>query len=121
MFVSQAILFGDRVLYRFYQKGHWQFFTWEEVLSEVRKISLGLISLGVKKGDRVIIYMLMVSESVVVAFPCVHFATIHLLVIGRFTLRELASRIDGSGATVVVVNAPCGVDQNGVTARDGYA
>ena len=110
---------GFCLRYSVMSTAHW--LSYEESCHQTLCFTVVLSSLGVSLGDRVIIYMLMVSESVVVAFPCVHFATIHLLVIGRFTLRELASRIDGSGATVVVVNAPCGVDQNGVTARDGYA
>ncbi|MBI4488970.1 MAG: AMP-binding protein, partial [Deltaproteobacteria bacterium] len=56
MFLSQVKRHGDRVLYRFARDGQWQSYTWQESLRQVREIALGLISLGVKKGDRVAIF-----------------------------------------------------------------
>ena len=56
LFVSQVNLHRDRVLYRFPQGEEWQTYTWAESLELVREIALGLVSLGIKKGDRVAIY-----------------------------------------------------------------
>ena len=53
MFVSQVNRYGDRVLYRFARGNDWYSYSWREALSQVREIALGLVSLGVKKGDRV--------------------------------------------------------------------
>jgi len=53
MFVSQVNRYGNRVLYRFARGNDWYSYSWREVLSQVREIALGLVSLGVKKGDRV--------------------------------------------------------------------
>ncbi|MEE9611983.1 MAG: AMP-binding protein, partial [Desulfatiglandales bacterium] len=56
MFVCQAKRYGDRVLYRFARGNDWYSYSWREALSQVREIALGLVSLGVKKGDRVGIF-----------------------------------------------------------------
>lgn len=56
MFLLQANRYGKRELYRFAREGRWRSFTWEESLREVREIALGLLSLGVKKGDRAAIF-----------------------------------------------------------------
>lgn len=55
MFLSQVERYETRVLYRFPRGGRWESCTGEEILRGVREIALGLISLGVKKGDRVAI------------------------------------------------------------------
>ncbi|MBI2348639.1 MAG: long-chain fatty acid--CoA ligase [Deltaproteobacteria bacterium] len=56
MFLSQARRYGNRILYRFARNGHWETYTWEETLRRVEEIALGLVALGVKKGDRVAIF-----------------------------------------------------------------
>lgn len=56
MFLSQARRYGDRVLYRFAKDGNWQSYTWNEALSRVRVIALGLLSLGIQQGDRIAIF-----------------------------------------------------------------
>jgi long-chain acyl-CoA synthetase len=55
MFLSQAERYGNRVLYRFVQEGHWRSLTWSEARTRVREIGLGLTSLGVSRRDRVAI------------------------------------------------------------------
>ncbi|MEE9143215.1 MAG: AMP-binding protein, partial [Candidatus Binatia bacterium] len=55
MFLAQVERYGDRPLYRFVKDGHWESYTWQDSLHRVRQIALGLVSLGVKKGDRVAI------------------------------------------------------------------
>lgn len=55
MFLSQADRYGNKVLYRFVQEGHWRSLTWSEARAQVREIGLGLTSLGVGRGDRVAI------------------------------------------------------------------
>lgn len=56
MFVSQVKRYGKRDLYRFSRDGRWQSYTWEECFRQVREMALGLISLGVKKGERAAIF-----------------------------------------------------------------
>ena len=55
MFVSQARRFGNKTLYRFAQQGQWRSLSWNEALVRVRGIALGLLSLGVERGDRIAI------------------------------------------------------------------
>ena len=55
MFISQAYRYGNKELYRFAQGGHWHSLTWSDALAQVREIALGLVSLGVGRGDRVAI------------------------------------------------------------------
>ncbi len=56
MFLSQAKRYGNRVLYRFVQDGRWRSLTWSDALAQVREIALGLVSLGIARGDRVAIF-----------------------------------------------------------------
>ena len=55
LFLSQALRYRSKVIYRFAQGGRWQSYTWDEALRQVRDIALGLISLGVRRGDRIAI------------------------------------------------------------------
>jgi long-chain acyl-CoA synthetase len=55
MFLSQADRYGNKVLYRFVQEGHWRSLTWSEARAQVREIGLGLTSLGGARGNRVAI------------------------------------------------------------------
>jgi long-chain acyl-CoA synthetase len=53
MFLAQAERYGNRVLYRYAQDGRWRSLAWSEALAQVREIALGLVSLGIARGDRV--------------------------------------------------------------------
>jgi long-chain acyl-CoA synthetase len=53
MFLAQAKRYGNRVLYRYWQSGQWRSLTWNESLTQAREIALGLVSLGISRGDRV--------------------------------------------------------------------
>ena len=56
MFLHQAQRYGKKALYRYAQGGHWRSLTWDGALDRVRGIALGLISLGVARGERVVIF-----------------------------------------------------------------
>ena len=56
MFLRQAQRYGKKVLYRYAQGGHWHSLTWDGALDRVRGIALGLMSLGVGRGERVVIF-----------------------------------------------------------------
>lgn len=53
LFLEQAGKHTERILYRFPRKGEWQSYSWKQVATIVEEIALGLVALGVKKGDRV--------------------------------------------------------------------
>ena len=56
LFVTQAKRYQTKVLYRFWRAGQWQSLTWNDALTQVKEIALGLVSLGVSRGDRVAIF-----------------------------------------------------------------
>jgi propionyl-CoA synthetase len=84
-------------------------FSFGEALHEVKAIAAVLIGLGVGKGDRVILYMPMVPEAVFSMLACARIGAVHSVVFGGFAASELASRIDDSGAKLVIV-ASCGLE-----------
>ena len=84
-------------------------FTFNELKSKVSKFAGALDNQGVRKGDRVIIYMPMIPEAVVAMLACARIGAIHSVVFGGFASNELASRIDDSKAKVLVT-ASCGFE-----------
>src|SRR3546814_6430620 len=69
-------------------------FTYNEMLAEVQATAAVLRNLGVKKGDRVIIYMPMIPEAVFSMLACARLGAVHSVVFGGFAAHELATRID---------------------------
>ena len=84
-------------------------FTFNELKKKVSKFAGALDNLGVKKGDRVIIYMPMIPEAVIAMLACARIGAIHSVVFGGFASNELASRIDDSKAKVLIT-ASCGFE-----------
>src|SRR5580765_441337 len=76
---------------------------------EVARFAGALASLGVEKGDRVVIYMPMVPEAVVAMLSCARLGAIHSVVFGGFAPAELAARIEDA-KPVVIVAASCGIE-----------
>ncbi|MDY7094638.1 MAG: propionyl-CoA synthetase [Acidobacteriota bacterium] len=68
-----------------------------------------LAAQGVEKGDRVILYMPMVPESLVAMLACARLGAVHSVVFGGFAPHELATRIDDARPRVVVA-ASCGIE-----------
>ncbi|MFD1046361.1 AMP-binding protein, partial [Kibdelosporangium lantanae] len=84
-------------------------FTYRELRDEVAVFAGALAGLGVRTGDRVIIYMPMVPRAVVAMLACARLGAIHSVVFGGFAPKELASRIDDAKPKVVVA-ASCGIE-----------
>jgi len=84
-------------------------FTYGQLLEEVARFAGVLSSLGVAKGDRVIIYMPMVPEALIAMYACARIGAIHSVVFGGFASAELAVRIEDA-APKVVVSASCGIE-----------
>ena len=70
-----------------------------------------LARLNVKKGDRVILYMPMIPQSVVAMLGCARLGAVHSVVFGGFAAAELAKRIDDCEPTVII-SASCGHEPN---------
>ena len=83
--------------------------TYAALLAEVRGCALMLAGLGVKRGDRVIIYMPMVPEALFAMLACARIGAVHSVVFGGFAAKELAARIDDAAPTAVLA-ASCGVE-----------
>jgi len=77
-------------------------YTYKELLEKVSKFAGGLKSLGVTKGDRVIIYMPMIPETVVAMLACARLGAVHSVVFGGFAAHELAIRIDDAKPKVLL-------------------
>ena len=69
-------------------------FTYHQLQQEVARLAGALKNQGVEKGDRVIIYMPMVPETVFAMLACARIGAIHSVVFGGFAANELALRID---------------------------
>ena len=76
--------------------------TYAWLLDEVQKFSNALKSLGVKKGDRVNIYLPMVPEAVVAMLACARIGAAHSVVFGGFSSQALADRINDAEAKVLI-------------------
>jgi propionyl-CoA synthetase len=86
-----------------------QSFTFDQLQTRVAKCAGALASLGVSKGDRVIIYMPMIPEAVVAMLATARLGAIHSVVFGGFASPELAARIDDAKPKVVLT-ASCGIE-----------
>jgi propionyl-CoA synthetase len=69
-------------------------FTYAELHAEVQRVAAMMRSLGVGKGDRVIIYMPMIPEACFAMLACARIGAIHSVVFGGFAAASLAARID---------------------------
>jgi len=69
-------------------------FTFQELYQEINRFAYLLRELGIKKGDRIIIYLPMVPEALIAMFACVRIGAIHSVVFAGFSYEALADRIN---------------------------
>ena len=84
-------------------------FTYNDLREKVAHFAGGLTNNGVKKGDRVLIYMPMVPETVIAMLACCRIGAIHSVVFGGFAAPELATRIDDA-RPVAIIAGSCGIE-----------
>lgn len=84
-------------------------FTYADLLDRVELFAGALTRLGVETGDRVVIYMPMIPETVVAMLACARIGAVHSVVFGGFAAAELAARIEDAGPKVVIA-ASCGLE-----------
>ncbi|NLZ30554.1 MAG: acetate--CoA ligase [Methanomicrobiales archaeon] len=77
-------------------------YTYRQLFHAVCRFANGLSRLGVRKGDRVCLYMPMVPEQVIAMLACARIGAIHSVVFGGFGVSALNQRIQGTGAKVVI-------------------
>jgi len=80
--------------------------TYQELYERVCQFANGLLSLGIKTGDRVVIYMPMSIEAIVAMQACARLGVIHSVVFGGFSAKSLYERIlDASAVAVITADA----------------
>ena len=83
--------------------------SYAELQVEVEVLAEVLRDLGVRRGDRCLLYMPMVPEALVAMLAVGFVGAVHVVVFGGFAGAECAKRLEGCGA-VVVLTASCGVE-----------
>lgn len=83
--------------------------TYSELKDLTASLAGALRARGVEKGDRVIIYMPMIPETVVAMLACARIGAIHSVVFGGFAANELAVRIDDAKPKALIA-ASCGIE-----------
>lgn len=89
--------------------------TYKDLLDRVSRVAGVLVSRGVGKGDRVIIYMPMIPEALVAMLACARIGAVHSVVFGGFAAHELAVRIDDATPKAILA-ASCGIEGQKVIA-----
>ena len=84
-------------------------FTYADLLSHVERVAGMLAAYGVGRGDRVIIYMPMIPETVFAMLAAARLGAVHSVVFGGFAGTELAARIDDARPRLVL-SASCGIE-----------
>src|SRR5262245_935078 len=79
-------------------------YTYKQLYSEVNRVAAMMLSLGVKRGDRVIIYMPMVPEACFAILACARIGAIHSVVFGGFAAASLAARIDDAKPSLMITS-----------------
>ncbi|MYM65237.1 propionate--CoA ligase [Pseudoduganella sp. FT55W] len=82
-------------------------YSFKELHAEVQRFAAMMQSLGVRKGDRVLIYMPMIAEAAFAMLACARIGAVHSVVFGGFAANSLASRIDDA-KPVLIVSADAG-------------
>jgi propionyl-CoA synthetase len=76
--------------------------TFAELHREVVRVAAIMQSLGVRRGDRVLVYLPMIAEAAFVMLACARIGAIHSVVFGGFASHSLASRIDDARPVLIV-------------------
>ena len=103
--LDRHVLAGRGDMVAFYwegEPGDTRTVTYRELLDETQKFANVLLSLGVRKGDRVNIYMPMIPEAAIAMLACARIGAAHSVVFGGFSAQALADRINDAAAKVLI-------------------
>jgi acetyl-CoA synthetase len=89
---------GHAALVYINERGERAVFTYAQLLHEVKRVAAALRGSGVRKGDRITIYMPTSPQAIVLMLACVRIGAIHSVVFAGFGARALADRLDASGS-----------------------
>ncbi len=84
-------------------------YNYQDLTHEVATLGGVLADLGIKKGDRVIVYMPMIPEAAIAMLACARIGAVHSVVFGGFAASELATRFNDC-KPVAVLSASCGIE-----------
>jgi propionyl-CoA synthetase len=84
------------------ETGQEKIYSFAELQREVERMAAIYQSLGVKKGDRVLVYMPMIAEATFAILACARIGAIHSVVFGGFASGSLATRIDDAKPKLIV-------------------
>ena len=84
------------------EPGDWKVYTYWDLYREVCRFANGLKSLGVRKGDRVTIYLPMTPELPIAMLACARIGAPHSVVFGGFSAESLRDRINDSESKVLI-------------------
>ena len=76
--------------------------TYKEMFEQVKKLANVLKSLGVKKGDRVTIYLPMIPELPISMLACARIGAVHTVVFSGFSAKSLSDRVENSQSKVII-------------------
>ena len=76
--------------------------TYKEMFEQVKKLANVLKSLGVKKGDRVTIYLPMIPELPISMLACARIGAVHTVVFSGFSAKSLSDRVEDSQSKVII-------------------
>jgi acetyl-CoA synthetase len=94
---------GDKVAFHWEgEPGDTRTITYAELLDEVQRFANALKGLGVKRGDRVNIYLPMIPEAAVAMLACARVGAAHSVVFGGFSAQSLTDRINDAEAKVLI-------------------
>ena len=95
---------GDQaaLIYVSTETGTEKIFSYRELHAEVNRVAAMIASLGVVRGDRVLLYMPMVPEALFAMLACTRIGAIHSVVFGGFASVSLASRIDDATPKLIL-------------------
>ena len=79
-----------------------KYITYQELLNDVQKFANVLKNIGVEKGDRVCLYMQMVTQLPVAMLACARIGAVHSVVFGAFSADSLRDRINDSECKVLI-------------------
>ncbi|MFH5821759.1 acetate--CoA ligase [Georgenia sp. AZ-5] len=94
---------GDKVaLYFEGERGDRRAITYAELQREVSRAANALTALGIGKGDRVVVYLPVIPETIVITLAVARIGAIHSLVFGGFSAEALRFRVEDTGAKLLV-------------------
>ncbi len=94
---------GDRVaiIWEADEPGQVRKFTYTELLKEVSKVANGMRDFGLKKGDRVTIWLPMIPELAIIMLACARIGVIHSIVFGGFSKEAVKDRVKDSDSRLL--------------------